>query len=198
MFKDRKLNRLKYWDYSLSGCYAVTICAKDRIEHFGNVIDGRMILNENRYIVKQCWYNLLNHYRDCKLDAIIIMPNHIHGIIKINNRGENGSISVGTGLKPVLTGLKPVKVGCKPTPTSVNIKQYSLSEIMRGFKTFSSREINKNNPNISFNWQRSFYDHIIRSEDDLGRFREYIRDNPIHWERDRNNPKNFMTSRQIL
>ena len=91
------------------------------------------------------------------------MPNHIHGIINIIE------INVGNGLKPFPT------------------KKYSLSEIMRGFKTFSSRRINEQQNDFHFQWQKSFYDRIIRDEDELNRIRKYIVDNPPNWEADRSN-----------
>jgi REP element-mobilizing transposase RayT len=77
----------------------------------------------------------------------------------------------------------------KPFPT-ITIK-YSLSEIVRGFKTFSSRRINEIVGKIMFHWQKSFYDHIIGNEKSLWAIRQYIRDNPLNWEEDRNNPENL-------
>ena len=83
------------------------------------------------------------------------MPDHVHGIIQINN------FNVGEGLKP--------------SPT---INQ-GLYEIIRGFKTISSRWINalRNTSGIPV-WQRSFYDHIIRDDTDLDHIRAYINNNP--------------------
>ncbi len=107
------------------------------------------------------------------------MPNHVHGIVVINNV----SVVVGTGFKPVPTPMTPT-----PTITS---KHHSLSEIMRGFKTFSSRRINENNSQNIFRWQRSFYDHVIRDENSLNHIRQYIRDNPAKWAQDRNNQEDL-------
>ena len=176
----RQSMRLKGRDYSQEGYYFVTICTKNKIECFGEIINGKMILNECGKIVNQCWHDLPNHYHNCKLDEFIIMPNHIHGIVIIDNSdiGMNGD--VGTGLKPVRT---------KPVPTEV--KQYSLSEIIRGLKTFSSRKINEQNPNLTFRWQSRFYDHIIRDEKSLDKICAYIKNNPPQWELDRNNPENL-------
>jgi len=118
-----------------------------------------MKLNRYGKITRECWLDLPNHYANCQLDSFMVMPNHFHGIIVINN--------VGTGFKPVPT-------------------EHGLSEIVRGFKTFSSRKINHLNPSLNFSWQRSFYDHIIRTEKTLGKIREYITNNPLRWEFDRN------------
>jgi putative transposase len=168
----RKLQRLSGFNYSTDGFYFITICIKDRIEYFGNIKDGRMVLNGFGEIVKECWFDLINHYKNIILDEFIVMPNHVHGIIIIDDGGFNKpEIDVGTGLKPV--------------PTSELItKQHSLSEIIRGFKTFSSRRINEIEP---FRWQRSFYDHIVRDDYDLNRIRSYIQNNTSNWGTDRNN-----------
>ena len=160
--------RLKDWDYSRAGWYFITICTKNREMMFGNISNNRMILNKKGEIVRNSWDDLVNHYSNIKLDAFIIMPNHIHGIIAITH-------NVKTGLKPVST------IKNKP----VSVKQYTLSEIMRGFKTFSARKINQlyNRSGIPL-WQPRFYDHIIRNNNDLTRIREYIRNNPNKWQND--------------
>jgi len=188
--------RLPYWDYSNPGYYFVTTCIKYKECVLGNIVNDKMILNENGYIVKQCWRDLPKHYGNCKLDSLIIMPNHVHGIIQICYS------NVEAGLKPiniyfnsnVEAGLKPINIyfnsnveaGLKPASTG---KRHPLSEIIRGFKTFSSRKINLNNSNIDFKWQKSYYDHIVRDEDDLNRIRNYIQNNPFKWGLDRNNLK---------
>lgn len=154
ILRERKRNRLKKFDYSQSGWYFVTVCAKNRVEYFGKVIDRKIVLNRYGEIIKNTWFNLPHHYRNCLLDEFILMQDHVHGIIIIKY--------VGNGLKPFPT-------------------KYSLSEIIRGFKTFSSRSIHQLGSN-SFRWQKSFYDHIIRNEQSLWRIRQYIRDNPKHWE----------------
>jgi REP element-mobilizing transposase RayT len=152
----RKTNRLKEFDYSADGYYFITVCVRNHQDYFGEIVGGRVVLNELGRIVEGCWTDLLCHYSTCILDEFIIMPNHMHGIIVIDNK-------VGNGLKPF-----PTKCG--------------LSEIVRGFKTFSSREINKRFEGVCFRWQKSFYDHIIRDEDSLFHIREYIRNNTLKWE----------------
>lgn len=162
---DRKSNRLQSYNYSQVGYYFVTVCANKRIEWFGKIENGEMGLNEYGNIVLRCWNDLPNHYAHAKLDIFTIMPNHIHGIIIIEN--------------------VPVGEGFKPSPT-IN---HGLPEIIRGFKTFSSRRINERIIcGNRFQWQRSFYDQIIRGEEALARMREYILNNPKKWELDAENP----------
>ena len=88
--KERKLNRLSGFDYSNSGYYFVTICTKNRINYFGNIVDGQMILNTYGQIVEQQWTWLQKQYKYVELDEYVIMPNHIHGIVVIDCSVGNG------------------------------------------------------------------------------------------------------------
>ncbi len=172
--RNRKPNRLQNYDYSQEGYYFLTICTQNRMRYFGDINSGQMKLNRYGKIVRQCWLDLPNHYFNLSLDEWIIMPNHIHGILVIKNN------KVGTNDGGVETGLKPVST-----------RRHGISEFIRGFKTFSSRRINETSPYELFRWQRSFYDHIIRDEESLDNIRMYIRNNPLKWALDTDNPDNF-------
>ncbi len=162
----RKANRLRGYDYSQDGYYFVSICTKGRKEFFGDIREAKMDLNRYGEIVNQCWRDLPRHYPNCFLDSFVIMPNHIHGIIVI----DNGNV-VGNGLKPFPT--------------------HGLPEIIRGFKTFSSRKINEEMKiDNKFQWQKSFYDHVIRDDKSLENLRQYIMFNPLKWELDIENRTN--------
>ncbi len=160
----RRSIRLKGYDYSRAGAYFVTICTQNRECLFGDIVDGEMMLNKNGEIVESVWNDLPNHYAHVELDYHIIMPNHIHGII----------IIVGAGLKPA------------PTDTE---KTHGLPEIIRGLKTFSARRINQIRDTTGAKlWQRNYYEHIVRNENELNQIRQYIADNPARWEYDHENP----------
>jgi putative transposase len=167
-FKSRKPNRLKKYDYAINGYYYVTICTCDRQEIFGKVENTEMIINQYGEIAKNTWLQVPKHFKNIELDEFIIMPNHIHGIIIINN-------PVGTG--HALSSMK-------------NIKNNNLSVIIGSFKSAASKQINQLN-NINFKWQRSFYDHIIRTTHSLQNIREYIINNPKTWSSDENNIINY-------
>ena len=82
LFKNKyrvESTRLQNWDYSSDGRYFITICTKDREPFLGKIEKGEMILNASGRIVEQCWFDLVNHYRNLQLGAFVIMPNHIHG-----------------------------------------------------------------------------------------------------------------------
>ena len=85
MLRERKLNRLRDYDYSEFGYYFVTICVKDRELCFGDVVGGNMILNKFGRIADQCWREIPNHFNNTEFDKYVIMPNHMHGIVVIND-----------------------------------------------------------------------------------------------------------------
>jgi len=82
---NRKANRYKDYNYSSPGYYFVTICTKDRLSFFGKIEDGKMILNEYGEIVKACWLEIPDHFPNIRIDEFLVMPNHFHGIIIIND-----------------------------------------------------------------------------------------------------------------
>ncbi len=165
----RRSIRLKDYDYSQAGAYFVTMCAWHRECLFGEIENGEMRVNEYAGIAQACWDDLPNHYYHIELDAFVIMPNHVHGIVILTDE-----ISVGAGLKPAPT------------------KRHGLSEIIRAFKTFSSRRINetRDNPGCPI-WQRNYHERVIRNDEELNRVREYIMHNPAGWAEDEDNPMNI-------
>jgi REP element-mobilizing transposase RayT len=165
----RKSIRLRGYDYSNQGAYFVTICTWNRENILGDVFNSVMQLNSFGEIVMKCWQGLPIHYKNIALDEVVIMPNHLHGIIWIN------SDIVGAGLKPAPTNIR-----------------HGLSEIIRALKTFSSRQMNKNrNTPGTPVWQRNYFDRVIRNENELHAIREYIINNPLQWDMDENNSLNW-------
>jgi REP element-mobilizing transposase RayT len=158
----RKSIRLKGYDYTLPGAYFVTVCTKDRINMFGTIIDGVMMMNNLGNIVQKTWNDLPCHVKNIQLDMFVIMPDHIHGIINIVDS------SVGAGSEPAPTG-----------------KCFGLPEIVRQLKTFSARRINqlRNTPQQPV-WQRNYYERVLRDNKELDAARKYIFYNPLQWEMD--------------
>ncbi|MBI3328275.1 MAG: transposase [Nitrospinae bacterium] len=173
----RRSLRLEGYDYSQAGAYFVTICTQHREFLFGDVVDGTMVLNRYGAIALRCWNDLSHHYRNMESDAFVVMPNHVHGIIILAD-------PVGAGLKPAPTDSAHALVAAPP-----GRKKHPLSEIVRAFKTFSSRRINESRGTSGTSiWQRNYYEHIIRDDESKDRIREYIATNPLRWEIDRENP----------
>jgi len=153
---------------------------------FGEVADGEMKENKLGRIVQSVWYGLPQHYLGVECDAFVVMPNHVHGIIFLTDVAQ-GEPDVGAGLRPARVGLgrhraSTPRAGLRPAPTP-------LSELVRAFKSFSARCINEMRGKTGIAvWQRNFYEHIVRDADELNRIREYIVNNPLQWELDRENP----------
>ena len=213
MHPSRLSNRLKGYDYSRNALYFVTSCVQDRVCCFGIIKDGRMFPNEYGKIAEQQWHWLGQQYLYIVLHSFVVMPNHIHGIIEIDDR----AVIVGTGRDLSLRHDLSLQQNDKPQQPETKIK--SLSEIMGAYKTTSSkqihlavgtgrdlslqcdlslqpRDLSKMNgpalnsdrsrpvPTKQFKWQRSFHDHIIRNEESYARISNYIQNNPLNWKED--------------
>ncbi len=167
----RRSRRLKGYDYSRAGAYFITVCTRNRECLLGDIADGKTRLNDAGRIVAEEWMKSADIRNEIELDAFVVMPNHVHGIIFINRRGDR-PVAPTTGLVP--SGPKPKSVG----------------SFVGGFKPIVTKRINKlrgaQGAKLS---QRNYYEHVIRDEDDLNRIRQYILDNPARWDEDKNNPK---------
>ena len=175
----RQSNRLKNYDYSQDGYYFVTICTKNHKYFFGKMKNYKMVLNEYGEIAKKIWLEIPNHFPNVLLDECIIMPNHVHGIIIIERNKNYDNV----GNKNFCSLQK--------IPWETKLSK-SLSSIIRGFKIGVTKYFHKKH-NYEFQWQKSFYDHIIRNEESVSKIREYIQNNPIKWEleKDRNHLSNI-------
>ncbi len=168
--------RLAQYDYTQIGAYFITICTKDRKNIFGKIENVLMVLNNIGEIVQQEWLQLANVRHNVKLDEFMVMPNHFHAILIITDQVEGMASHASTED----TQTKP-SFG-KPVPGS-------LSTIIGAFKSGVSKRINQlTNFHYERLWQRSFFEHVIRTEESLARIREYIATNPWRWEFDRENP----------
>ncbi len=178
----RKLNRLKGYDYSRDGYYFVTICVKDKIKYFGEVKNGKTILNKYGKIARQQWLWLEQQYPYIELDQFIIMPNHMHGLVLINSEKIKNAAGRSRSRRDRFGRDRFGRDRSRPVPTTANInnnnfKILSLSNIIGAFKTASSKMIHESGL-AEFKWQRSFYDHIVRQQKSLQIIRRYIYYNP--------------------
>ena len=181
----RHSTRLKSYDYSSAGGYFVTICAYQKEHLFGNIINGQMVSSAIGEIPEKYWLEIPEHFRNVSLDEFVIMPNHIHGILFITNNMDGESVSGTVGTDYNLSLQKSLKSHNPKQSKFQNVIPKSLSYIIATFKAAVTRNTHKtNNP---FAWQSRFYDHIIRSEGELKRIRQYIINNPLKWEFDREN-----------
>ena len=188
--KNRKRNRLQGYDYSRDGWYFITICVKNRIECLGKIKNEKMEYSQYGDAVLKFWKEIPDHYENAFLDQWVIMPNHIHGVIVIENSIDAMNVQNSQKIKQCL--IPAVGTEHCSVPTANNHKNYGLlSKIVKSFKEISLKTIRKNYNDYEFSWQRSFYDHIIRNKKSLENIRRYIYYNPVKWELDRNNLENL-------
>lgn len=169
---NRKNIRLNNYDYSTEGAYFITICTEKHKSVFGKIVNEKMILNDLGNRIFQFWSQLPDHNSNIILDEFIIMPNHIHGIIVILRKINEGVLSNAPTNNP-FSKISPLKG--------------SLSIIIRNFKAAFTLWCRKNHFQ-NFKWQRNYFDRVIRDEKELNAVREYIFYNPNKWQWDKLNP----------
>jgi len=149
-----------------------------------------MGLNELGVVAYKCWEEMPKHFPNALLDEFVIMPNHVHGIIVIENP-SNPVLTRHGVLTNISTPVETRHGASLPNADTFGpLKTKSIPSIINHYKGSVKRTANKIGF-YDFAWQPSYYDHIIESEESLNRIRGYIRFNPEKWEIDRNNPTNL-------
>jgi len=197
----RRSIRLKGYDYRNEGAYFVTICTKNR----ECVLDDPIVTQ----IIIAVWQALPQWFPTIELDEFVAMPNHVHfvvwildgsvgmplaGVLDADERNDNA----GTSLAGVLhddekDGGEPRPY--VPKPQKINTDP-ALGDIVGAFKSLVFTAyldwIEKNDPSRRAKfWQGNYYEHIVRNDRELDAIRQYIIDNPINWETDRDNLENL-------
>ena len=168
----RKDLRLKDYDYSKAGYYFVTICTEGKECVLGTVVDGFMKLNNAGEMIKKWIVKLNDKYENIELDEFIIMPNHIHFIVIIV--GADPCVS-----PPRISDSAGTHTGV-PLHTIIQwLKTMSTNEYIKGVKDGQYK------PFYNRVWQRNYYEHVIRTDNELHEIREYIVNNPAKWELDK-------------
>lgn len=169
----RRPTRLAGHDYAADAQYVVTIGTQNRAQVFGTIDRGRISLSAAGDMIERWWIALPERFLGVRLDAYVVMPNHLHGIVAIRH-SEDPPQSAGTAAA----------------------RTHSLTEVIGWFKTMSTNEYIRRVHDAGWEpfdkrlWQRSFYDTIIRSDQHLERARAYIDANPSNWHEDTENPLN--------
>jgi len=174
--------RLRGYDYSRPGVYFVTICTRDRDCLFGNIVNGQMVMNDYGKMVDETLKWLARRYAYVSLDAWVVMPNHLHGIVIITDEQCNSRGGSRTA----------------PTRTAPTRTRKPLGRLIGAFKTVSTKRINELRRTTGARlWQRNYYEHIIRNENELNAIRRYILNNPLNWDLDRDNRAVFNTKNGV-
>jgi putative transposase len=170
---EEQTEKLSHGVNSWPGWYYVTIVVKDRKCTFGVVENDVVVLSALGRDVDCCWRQIPHHHQDVELDDYVVMPNHVHGIIIINDSAcRDVQLNVPTKR---LSSISPMKD--------------SLSVIIRTFKGAVTTWA-RDNGHAEFVWQERFHDHVIRNDADLHRIRAYIHNNPLRRPLDEENPNN--------
>jgi REP element-mobilizing transposase RayT len=142
----------------------VTICTHLKRVVFGEIVEGEMALNNVGQMVQDTREQMPSHYPGCGLDAFVVMPNHVHGIILITTTtGQaRGPVPTRMSLPNLVNRFK-----------SLTTARYRQGVVTRGWRALDGKL-----------WQRNYYEHIVRDDDELQSIREYIVTNPIRWETD--------------
>ena len=210
LFKDKyrvESIRLLGYDYSQPGAYFITIVTHNRQCSFGNIIDDEMMLNEFGVLVQNEWLKTGIIRPNINIDAFVVMPNHLHGIIIItdNDNGhsrdsrdsrdsrrdtlqrvstwmetgmETGTHSDTDTVSESKTGTKTIEQFGKPTKNSI-------PTIVRSFKSTTTKQINQMRQTpMKPLWQRNYFEHVIRDDNELTRIHQYIINNSKRWEED--------------
>ncbi|GIV08378.1 MAG: hypothetical protein KatS3mg019_0469 [Fimbriimonadales bacterium] len=159
----RRSIRLQGYDYRTPNAYFVTIVTQHREPLFGEITDGQMRLNATGQMIARWWEELARKFPIVQTDAYIIMPNHLHGIIRL----------------------------CPANPSAETV---SLATIIQWFKTMTTNEYIRGVKQDGWTpfehrlWQRNYYEHILRNQEEWESIRHYILTNPQRWQEDPENP----------
>lgn len=172
--KSRKSPRLASWDYGTEASYFITICCKNREHFFGEIIKNKMQLTPAGAIASVFWHEIKNHAKNIELGEFVVMPNHIHGILILNDVGTTHALS-----------LQPNSaLSLQPSSNRFqNQRKNTVSSIVGSYKSAVTKYCNL--LGLPMGWQSRFHDHIIRNEDSFHRISQYIRNNPANWVEDK-------------
>jgi REP element-mobilizing transposase RayT len=137
----------------------------------GEIADSAMILSPAGEIVHREWNKSFDIRKELSCDVFVIMPNHIHAILRIAGNAPGGVQTPGRASVHGRASLRSPQ---------------SISSFVAGFKSTATKQINElqNTPGVAV-WQTRFYDHIIRDDDEYRRTADYIINNPREWEKDK-------------
>jgi REP element-mobilizing transposase RayT len=188
----RRSIRLKGYDYSQAGAYFITICCENRMNRFGDITvgatladaqnsDAKMVLNEYGQIAHTEWIKLTERFTNFELDVFQIMPNHMHGIIVLNNVGATLAVAQNDNAQNEIKHDDDIRAGASPAPTVSDIVGAYKSLVANGcLNIYKSK-----NEMMGKLWQRNYHEHIIRNEQSYQTISNYIINNPAKWNDDK-------------
>ena len=154
------------YDYSQSGAYFVTICTSNRARYFGEIIlptgqwaEAELAPTAQAQIVQECWLQIPVRFPFVVLDAFVVMPDHVHGILIFDKPGEK---------TPALN-----------YQNNFGPQRDNLAAVIRGFKAGVSAAAKQQG--LAFCWQSRYHDRVVRNGSELEKIQQYIANNPARW-----------------
>lgn len=174
--RNRKNIRWRRWDYRWDGLYFITICTQNRAHFFGEIKNGKMILSPVGVLADIFWHEIPKHAKGVTLDAFVVMPNHIHGIIILENETEPLPVKPREGEPDILRSPDELRFQ-RPGKNSI-------STMVGGYKSAVTKHVNRLELQEDWAWQSRFHDHVIRNETSFNHIQNYIHTNIENWEDD--------------
>jgi putative transposase len=179
--------RLKNWDYRNNGAYFITINTENRKHFFGKIINSEMQLTPIGKYAENFWMEIPKHFPFVELGNFVVMPNHTHGILIINNvkslRCNDSTVNKSLQCNEMDKSLQCNDSTMNQYYSDISPKSGSISTIVRSYKSVVSKHARLLNP--KFNWQSKFHDHVIRDSESFERIQNYIENNPSNWKDDK-------------
>ena len=178
--------RAEWWDYANDGAYFITICTDNRQHFFGECKYHKMQLSTVGAIVQGFWYEIPKHFPFVELGAFVVMPNHVHGVLILDNTPCNTERHVEIGQCPISTAPEFVPISQTHAQKRFrNQGKNTVSSIVGSFKSVCTKHINLAYPDMAFGWQKLFWDNIIKDDEAFENITNYIINNPSNWEMDK-------------
>ena len=184
----RRSIRLQGYDYSQRGAYFVTLCTHNDEHLFGSFVGANnhspslshndlleLSLNDAGLAANRCWLEIPDHFPSVELDAFITMPNHVHGILLLGDSDDSPSRANRANDYSHLQDGAGKEIG---SFNRVDGTSKTIGSVVRGFKIGVTKWFRKNRLEIDTVWQRNYYEHVIRKDDELNDIRLYIANNP--------------------
>lgn len=186
--------RASWWNYGWAGAYFITICTQNRQHYFGEIVNGKMALSNCGVLANVFWHEIQHHAKSVELGAFVVMPNHIHGILVLNdniNTDNNNIDIVDANVVDIIVETRhalSLPLQTKPQMTIAqqrfqNQGKNTVSAIIGSYKSAVTKHANR----LGFEngWQSRFHDHIIRNDAEYQKINDYIETNPMNWGNDK-------------
>ena len=181
------------WHGYDGGVYFVTICTGGKIHYFGRIINGEMELTEIGQYADKCLQEIPKHFPHVEVPLYVVMPNHIHAIIIINEIVETQNFASRNGQAEIPSGsnetqnFASLQPRTQPQNDTAHLNHFgpqskNLASVIRGFKIGVTKYARQHG--LQFAWQPRFYDHVIRNHHEINRIAEYIENNVARWDLD--------------